>query len=352
MKKILLGIGAALVLIGSARAQDAHFTQYFASPLTLNPALTGLTQCDLRVAANYRNQWASVSSNPYTTGSISFDLATMKEKLNNGDALGVGILALYDRAGTGALTTVNVGLSLAYHKALGYEKNHYISLGVQGSLVQKSIDFNKLVFEDQFNPATGGTEYTPSQEKMANTDLNYPDFNAGIMYSGRVSEHATAYAGFSYYHITQPVESFINTQGGEGGQHKINSRYTGYVGGSFDLNENTVLYASGLYQQQAKASEVVLGAAVGFILNPGHDIEFQKNTTLYLGGWYRYGDAVAPYIGLEWSKMQLGISYDVNVSSFTSATNGNGAYEISLIFNGCINKRERGPRYNFACPKF
>src|SRR5690606_16314940 len=111
-------------------------------------------------------------------------------------------------------------------------------------------------------------------------------------------------------------------------------------------------YASGLYQQQAKASEVILGAAVGFVLNPGHDAEFQKNTTLYLGGWYRYGDAVAPYIGLEWSKMQLGISYDVNVSSFTSATNGNGAYEIFLIFNGCINKRERGPRYNFACPKF
>jgi hypothetical protein len=50
--------------------------------------------------------------------------------------------------------------------------------------------------------------------------------------------------------------------------------------------------------------------------------------------------------------MQLGVSYDVNVSSFTPATNGNGAYELSLIFNGCINKREKAPQYNFACPKF
>ena len=46
MKKILLGVSAAMVLAGSAMAQDPHYTQYFASPLTLNPALTGLVQND------------------------------------------------------------------------------------------------------------------------------------------------------------------------------------------------------------------------------------------------------------------------------------------------------------------
>jgi type IX secretion system PorP/SprF family membrane protein len=347
MKKILLGISAAMVLVGTVQAQDLHFTQYFASPLTLNPALTGLTPCDLRVSANYRSQWASVSNNPYTSASISFDLATLKGKLNNGDALGIGVLALYDRAGMGALTNINFGLSVAYHKALGAEKRHNISLGVQGVLVQKSIDFSKVAFEDQFDPSTGGVIGNTS-EAVGNNDLNYPDFNAGLMYSGRVSDHATAYAGYSIYHLTQPVETFLKNGGGR----KIHARSTAYLGGSFDLNENVVLYASGLYQEQAAASEVVLGAAVGFVLNPGYDPEFQKGTVLYLGGWYRYGDAVAPYIGLEWSKWKLGVSYDVNVSSFTPATNGNGAYELSLIFNGCINKREKAPQYNFACPKF
>jgi len=351
MKKILLGVSAALVFISSVKAQDAHFTQYFATPLTLNPALTGLVQCDLRVAANYRSQWGSVSSNPYTTASISFDMATLKGKLNNGDALGVGVLAMYDKSGIGALTNINIGLSVAYHKALGTEKRHNISLGIQGMLVQKSIDFNKLKFEDQYNPGSGLPEYNTG-ENISNTDLTYPDFNAGLMYSGRVSDHATAYAGFSYYHLTQPVETFLKKDSDSTTDHKIHSRQTAYLGGSFDLNENVVLYASGLYQAQAKASEVIFGAAVGFVLNPGYDPEFQKSTVLYLGGWYRYGDAISPYVGLEWSKMQLGISYDVNVSSFTPATNGNGAYEISLIFNGCINKRERGPVYNFACPKF
>lgn len=350
MKKILLGVSAVLTLAGSAFAQDVHFTQYFSSPLTLNPALTGLTQCDLRLSANYRSQWSSVSSNPYTTAALSFDLATLKGKLNNGDALGIGLLAMYDRSGIGALTSMNFGLSVAYHKALGYEKKHTISLGVQGVLVQKSIDFNKLKFEDQFNPGSGLPEYTTS-EGIGNNDLTYPDFNAGIMYSGHVSDHATAYAGFSYYHLTRPVETFLKSGSGTG-QHQINARYTTYLGGSFDLNENMVLYASGLYQSQASSSEVVLGAAVGFVMNPGYDAEYQRATIFYLGGWYRYGDALSPYVALEWKKMKIGLSYDVNVSAFTPATKGNGAYELSVIFNGCINKRERGPVYNFACPKF
>lgn len=352
MKKILLGVSVALIMTSSVFAQDAHFTQYFASPLTLNPALTGLVQCDLRVAANYRSQWSSVSNNPYTTATFSYDMATLKGKLNNGDAVGVGIMGLYDRSGIGALTCINVGISAAYHKALGTEKNHTLSLGIQGVLVQKSIDFNKLTFEDQFSPSSGRPDPDiTTSEKISNTDLNYPDFNAGLMYSGRVSRYATAYAGFSYFHITQPVETFLQSSDSING-HKIHSRYAAYLGGSFDLNENVRLYASGLYQSQAATTEVVLGAAVGFVLNPGYDPEFQKSTVFYLGGWYRYGDAISPYVGLEWSKMQLGLSYDINVSSFTPATNGNGAYELSLIFNGCINKRDRGPVYNFACPKF
>lgn len=347
MKKILLGLGACFALITTIKAQDIHNTQYFATPLTLNPANTGLVQCDLRAAINYRQQWNSVSSNPYTTAIASFDMATMKGKLDNGDALGIGVVAYYDKAGAGAYTNLSIGPSVAYHKALGSEKQHTLSLGVQGVMVQKSIDFSRLKFEDQFDVATGGTPYE-TQEQPANNDLNYPDFAAGLMYSGKVSEHATAYAGFSAYHLTAPVETFLKT----GTEHKIHRRYTAYLGGSFDLNENIVLYTSALFQQQAKASEILLGAAAGFVLNPGYDAEYKKGTILYLGGWYRFGDAIAPYVGLSWTKFQLGISYDVTTSNFTTATNGNGAMEISLIFNGCINPREKTPRYNFTCPKF
>ncbi len=344
MKKSLLGLGMSLMLAGSALAQDVHFTQYFTSPLTLNPALTGLVPDDLRFAANYRNQWSSVSASPYITGTASFDMALLKGKLPEGDALGLGVMVLYDKSGSGGLQNTTAGLSLAYHKGFGRDKLQHLSIGVQGFLVQKHLDFSKLTFEDQFNPATGGTPYT-TNETFTNADLSYPDFNVGLMYSGQIAEHATAYMGLSYYHMTQPVETFLNDN------HQIHSRTTGYLGGSFDMNENTVLYASALYQSQAGASEVLLGAAVGFIMNPGHDLDYQRNTVLYLGGWYRYNDALCPYIGIEWSKMRIGVSYDVNVSTFTPATKGMGGYEISLLYFGRINKHERLPVYNWSCPK-
>ncbi len=344
MKKSLLGLGMSLMLAGSALAQDVHFTQYFTSPLTLNPALTGLVPDDLRFAANFRTQWASVSSTPYVTGTVSYDMAMLKGKLAEGDALGIGMLVLYDKSGTGGLQNTTAALSLAYHKGFGRDKLQHLSIGLQGYLVQKHLDFSRLTFEDQFSASTGGTPYT-TKEVFTNADLSYPDFNGGIMYTGQVSEHATAYAGLSYYHMTQPVETFLNDN------HQIHSRTTAYLGGSFDLNENTVLYASGLYQSQASATEVLVGAAVGFIMNPGHDLDYQRNTILYLGGWYRYNDALAPYVAIEWSKMRIGVSYDVNVSTFTPATRGLGAYEISLLYFGRINKHERAPQYNWSCPK-
>ncbi len=344
MKKLLLGVSVALSLAGPALAQDVHFTQYFTSPLTLNPAMTGLVPEELRFAANYRTQWSAVSSNPYMTGSATFDIATLKNKLPEGDALGLGLVVQYDKSGTGSLTNTTAGLSVAYHKAFGHDRLQHLSIGIQGYYVQKSIDFAKLTFGDMFDPGVGQFS-KPTTESFKKVEIGYMDINGGLMYSGKVADHVTAYIGYSYYHFTQPVESFL------GDNHQIHPRHTGYLGGSFEMNENTVLYASAIYQSQASATEVLIGAAVGFVLNPGHDQEYQKNTIFYLGGWYRYGDAVAPYIGIEWSKMRLGVSYDVNVSSFTPATGGAGAYEISLIYFGRINRHERNPTYNWSCPK-
>jgi type IX secretion system PorP/SprF family membrane protein len=342
-------VGAAMIL-KSATAQDIHFTQYFTSPLTLNPAMTGLIPEDLRLAGNYRTQWSSVvAAHPYTTATFSFDCAMFKNRLPDGDALGVGVFGESDKAGSGGLSNTTAGLSLAYHKGFGRDRQSHLSIGMQGVFVQKSVDLAKLTFEDQYDLHTA-LLVSPTSAYIGNytSALAYPDFNGGVMYSGKVTDHTTAYIGYSYYHLTQPVESF--------GTHadatsKIHNRQTLYLGGSYELNDKVILYASSLYQSQADAREVLLGAAAGFVMNTGHDMEFQKNTIFYIGGWYRYLDAVCPYVGLEWSHMRLGISYDITVSNFSPATGGAGGYELSLLFFGKVNKHERNPTYDWSCPK-
>lgn len=352
MKKILLSVLAIGGFCAASLGQDVHFTQYFTSPLTLNPAQTGLIATDWRASANFREQWSVISSNPYTSATVAFDMPTLRGKLPEGDALGVGIIGLFDRAGSGALQNTTFGLSLAYHKSFGLDKQHTLSLGFQGALVQKTIQANKLVFGDQYDPnAPQGylRELSHDHGVFNNADLTYPDFNAGLMYSGRISEKATVYAGFSYYHLTRPVETFSSNSGNTE-DLRIHSRYSAHMGGSFEVNDNVVVYLSGMYHRQGTAQETLLGGAVGFILNPYHD-EYTENTIFYLGSWYRFSDAIAPYVGFEWSKMKLGISYDVTMSPLRQANNGQGAWEISLIYNGIIERNIKRS-YNFACPKF
>ncbi len=341
MKKSLTIISACILTM-QAVGQDVHFTQYFASPLSLNPALTGLTPASYRLAANFRSQWSSVSANPYMTGSFSYDMGTLKGKLNNGDVVGIGVLGMYDRAGQGALQNTTAGISVAYHKNLDADETHTISFGVQGSFVQKRLDFSRLTFNDQY---LGGVAGRATGETFNNADVNYPDFSAGLIYSGRIATRATGYAGFSTYHITQPTETFL------GGGNKINARYAGFIGSAVSLGETMELYLSGLYQRQGNNQEIVGGAALGFILN-NNRAEADKHTTmLSLGGWYRLDDAVSPYVRFDWAGVQLGISYDVGVSGFNPATNGNSAYEISVVFNGQFTKYPKEPRLN-TCPRF
>lgn len=345
MKKVLFCLGAFLALTHTSEAQDVHFSQYFTSPMTLNPGLTGLTQSDFRLAGNYRTQWGAVNNAPYTTATISYDMASMRGQFANGDYLGFGVLGLFDRAGSGSLQNVTLGLSGAYHKAFGVDKQHTLSFGLQASLVQKSIQQDKLTFEDMYNISTQSFSLT-TNDNLNNKDLTYPDFALGVIYSGRVSEHATVFGGASMYHLTRPVETFL------GGKHKLYRRTAAYAGTQFDMNERSVLYASALFQSQGPNTSIMAGGAVGFVLNPGYDKEYSKASIFYLGGWYRYGDAVIPYVGFEWAKAQLGVSYDANLSGFSPATNGNGALEFSLIFNGAINRADPTQRFVTACPKF
>ena len=81
----------------SAKAQDIHFSQFYLSPLNLNPAMTGVMNCNIRLVANYRNQWASVlRSNAFRTYSVSYD---QRIPVGRNDFFGIGGTFWGDRAG-------------------------------------------------------------------------------------------------------------------------------------------------------------------------------------------------------------------------------------------------------------
>src|SRR5687767_331269 len=181
-----------------AFAQDIHFSQFNASPLTLNPALTGKVPCTYRFAINYRNQWNSIPA-PYETYSGAFD--ALLSGSNSGQGFGIGGMVFNDVSGDGNLTHLTLAGSIAYHKNLGIGESTLFSLGFQGTYTRKSIDYNNLRFQDQI--VSGGLT-----GETFGADPEYFDLNLGVHWSTIVSQDFGFNLGGAYYHLLEPNESF------------------------------------------------------------------------------------------------------------------------------------------------
>ncbi|MFL5808582.1 MAG: PorP/SprF family type IX secretion system membrane protein [Flavisolibacter sp.] len=319
------------------QAQDPNFSQFFVSPLTLNPALTGKFDGLVRGAINYRNQWPTIN-NAFTTYTISVDGGILKNRIPEFDQFGVGVLAFKDQSGNGVLQNTFLGLSTAYHKALDENGSNQLGLGFQGTYVNKRLDITKVKFEDQLtaNGFTGVTSEIFTQDQL---NLSYFDMNLGLFYNGTTDGANNFYVGASMYHVNRPKESF------KGGNYLLEPRLTIQAGGMIPLAEYNGFHFSAIHSRQANAVNTQIGGA--YMLNLNSDPE--SSTNLYLGSWFRFGDAVIPYVGLEFGEFRFGASYDVNISSLKPASNMRGGAEFSLIY---IKKPNDPNAKKLNCPKF
>ncbi|HWR31914.1 MAG TPA: PorP/SprF family type IX secretion system membrane protein [Chitinophagaceae bacterium] len=337
MKKIFSAVMVCVALVSESRAQDPNFSQFFASPLTLNPALTGKFDGVFRVAGNYRNQWPTIS-NAFVTKTVSVDFGILNNKLAEIDKMGVGILGVSDNAGDGVLVTNYGGLSLAYHKGLDENGYHQIGAGFQGTLASKRLDITKVKFQDQLTPL-GFTGITSEIFSNKQVSINYVDVNAGIFYNGSTNGYNNFYLGVSMYHINRPKESF------KGGEYLLTTRTTLQAGGKIPVGSYNYLHIAANHSMQGKAHNTVVGGAFSYNVNHNDD----NPVNVYIGSWYRFNDAAIPYIGLEFNSILIGASYDANTSSLKPASNTRGGMEISLIY---IKKPSDPDAKKLNCPRF
>ena len=322
-------------------SQDPNFSQFFVSPLTLNPALTGKFNGDFRVAGNYRDQWPEISR-AFITSTISFDAPILRSQLSELDTWGIGIMAMTDKSANGVLSGNFISITTAYHKGIDEDGLQQIGIGFQGTYSNKRLDGTKLNFLDELDQNGGWT--IPSGEAIDNRMVNtsYFDFGVGVLYNGSTDGYNIFYLGASAYHLNKPKESFTGDV-----FYELSPRLTVNAGGAIPLADRTrTIYVSTLLSRQAGASNIVAGGAAGFLLND--DEENPMN--FYAGAWARFNnvnDAIIPYLGLEFGGFRFGASYDVNVSSLKTASQSKGGIEISLIFI------KRPPGYKaIPCPSF
>ena len=333
MRKSIV-FACALLLSVMVKAQDPHFSQFFASPLTLNPAFTGKFDGSWRLAANHRDQWPSIPK-AYVTTSASIDFPILKSRVPQNDVLGVGISGLTD-ASANSILKLNYGtVSLSYHKALNENGTTTIGAGFQGTYSSLNLDITKLTFEDMLTQ-NGFTAQT-SDVLVNGRNQSYFDMNAGLLFSGSTNGENNFYVGASMYHINRPKVSFKDKN------WYLSGRITGHAGGSLPISSIITLHSSVIYQVQNKASETTVGAAIAanFNQDPAHP------SSVYIGSWFRFNDAIIPYVGIEFGGLRIGASYDINISNLKAATASRGGSEFSIIFI------KRPPETKgIPCPKF
>jgi len=324
---------------GSLQAQDLHFSQFFNSPLSTNPANTGfIPDADYRLGVNYRNQWSSVMTVPYKTISAFGDAQFFRDKLENG-WLGLGALVLSDKAGSGSLSSTKVYGSLAYHQMLGLSS--LVSAGFNIGWANKTIDRTKLKFPDQFDGKFfDGNIPSSALNGFANTNVSYLDVHAGMNYAYFPDENVYINAGYSIQHVNRPKETFFNDNTID---NRIPMRHTGFVNAILKLNDRVIINPNAYFSTQARSSELVFGVNANYNLS-----EFGEKQLL-AGVYYRLGDAVVPMLGIELNNFQIAYSYDVTLSSLSKFNGYRGASEISIIKKGFYP--DNVDRQSI-CPKF
>ncbi len=327
----------------TANAQDIHFSQYYYSPVTLNPALTAVNKT-IECTFQYKNQWQVVKG--YSTGGATFEFKInqqkwkkrsnltdfYKKKEMKGLALGFNVFA--DKAGNGSIRQTMASMSLAYHILI--TRTSTLSAGLNGSFTQMSINPDGLRWNNQYELGNYSA-MTPSGEVFAGTNATYSDFGAGILYSfGDIDTYMSANdqkhfdIGFSVSHINQPSISFYDS-----GSGMLYRKYTLHASTIFGIkNSNFSIGGSFLYMYQNKLQEITPGLVMKYKLKEASNYTgYKKNSSLSIGGFYRAKDAMIPYIMLEMDKYSIGMSYDVNTSDLATTTTGRGGFEIMLRFN-------------------
>ncbi len=178
--RIICLLATVAMYTSTVYAQDLHFSQFFNSPLSTNPANTGfIPDGDYRVGVNFRDQWSSIMAVPYRTMSAFGDVQIMKNSDQTG-WVGVGGLILRDVAGSGNLTSTKLYGSVAYHQMLGYSS--LVSLGFNVGYANKRINTANLKFPDQFDGKFFDNKL-PTSAMLDKNNIGYLDMQVGLNYA-------------------------------------------------------------------------------------------------------------------------------------------------------------------------
>jgi type IX secretion system PorP/SprF family membrane protein len=313
-----------LLSVSVIRAQDPSFSQFFSSPLNVNPALTGNIHSDWRVISNFRHQQLA-STAPYITGSVCLEKkwnANNDNSIREANRFGIGVMMMYDKVMNGALKSNYASANLSYTILVNdMDRKHEISFGVAGIYGNRRINQQALYFEEQFS----GNEFhsnLPTGETGLYNMKPYLSASIGLVYH-IYSDISSLDFGVSGFHINRPRQTFIKDE-----NQFLPRRYVAHANYEHFLNDEWVLNCNSIFQEQGKTNYFSLGGGLAYF------IPSSKDMFLMGGLWYWSNKALIPYFSAGYGNFQFGCSYDIASARITGASIRQNIIEFSVIFRG------------------
>ncbi len=288
----------------------------------------------MRLTANYRNQWNSVpvGLNTFTAG---FDLKHLGKKPRKG-FFSTGYVFQYDQGGDIGYYRTSLQLVGSYTRRVS---NHmYISVGVSAAPVLQGFNQNNITTDSQYDPESGlptGSlgEPFPTGHKF------YPDISTGINFRyqkpdhydmiDRLDQRTRIDFGVGLFHINEPDISFID---GDTEPTNLNIRYSPYFIGNFQLSSEVDLFGALRALYQKPNEEYMSAAGVNVFLSR----QLGKVLAVQASSGFRFYrgevDAIIPAVEVTYNSLQIGFSYDINLSEFNVATRTNGGPVLYLSY--------------------
>ncbi len=297
----------------SALAQEPFFSQFYNTPLLVNPAFTGTAYGYVRASINYKEYFNDFDD--IQTVALAADMSLL-ENDRNPDYAGVGLILLHDRAGK-ALHNTKTHASFAWHNAFGRSRNEFLAFGMQVGVDNTNLDLTRLSSQNQWVQGVGFDATLVNGEDFPSDAATVIDFNAGLMWYKFLRNGTSFIAGLSAYHLAQPKREFLSQE------NNLNRRYIVHASSRFPINPRVNLAPTVLYFYQGGLHTISPGTSVEFVL--------QKEGYLSFGTWVRNLNALIGTVQFEYSNFTIGASYDLLLSSISETTRNGGA-ELSLTY--------------------
>lgn len=321
-----------VICSSAVMAQDVHFSQFRETPILINPGRTALDR-DVRVQLNYKDQWASIAK-AYKTVAFSGEMAINKKK-GKGSYLGLGIQVYSDKSGDSKMGITIGSLNLSGIIKTG--ENSRLGVGIMGGFGQRSVDYNSLKWEDQYQSGSySASNVTSEPTGSVVTSYTLPDAAAGVCwFYGKGEKYISANngiqatVGFSAHHFGFQKYSFYKQTG-----EKLFSKYIAHANVAIGLaNSNLIINPGFMFAMQGPNKEIIAGSMFKYVLSESSKYTGnKKGSAIGIGCDYRFGDAAIATVMYEYANFGVGVSYDFNLSKLKAVSSTRGGFEISLRF--------------------